>query len=119
MTPHITCMDRENENFDQEGLDFTADLITLTDEDGVDHTFELVDTLDRDGESYVALIAQYDDPSEALEDDGDLVIMKIVSEDGQDEVLELIEDDDEFEEISEIFLERLSDLYDFDESDDE
>jgi uncharacterized protein YrzB (UPF0473 family) len=104
---------------EEEGAEFTADLVTLTDEEGKEHEFELVDTLEHNGKSYVALLASPENPDELVEDDGNLVIMKIVSEDGDDEVLELIEDDDEFEEISEIFMDRLSDLYEFDEDEEE
>ena len=112
-------MDNEkNEMIDgDDSIEFTADLITLTDEDGEEHVFELVDTLEHGGENYVALVAYHEEPEEVLEDDGDLVIMKIISEENGEEILEIIEDDDEFDEISEIFLDRLSDLYDFDEED--
>lgn len=109
--------DPGNNNLD-EGAEFTADLITLTDEDGVEHEFELIDTLEHGDDTYVALIATPEDPNEYLNTDGDLVIMKIVAEDDE-EILELIEDDDEFEEISDIFMNRLSDLYDFDVEDEE
>jgi len=105
-------MDDDKElDIDEEGLEFSADLITLEDEDGAEHTFELVDTLDHKGESYVALI-----PADIMEEDQNLVIMKIVEEDGED-ILELIEDDDEYEEISDIFVDRLSDLFDFEDDD--
>ncbi len=102
----------------EEGAEFVADLVTLTDEEGVDHEFELVDTLDKNGNTYVALLASPENPEEALEDDGNLIIMRIVTEDDE-EILELIEDDDEFDEISDVFMDRLSDLYDFEEVDDE
>lgn len=103
---------------ENEGEEFLGDLIELTDEDGVKHSFELVDTLDKDDKTYVALIAGPDD-EEMLDGDGSLVIMRIVSQDGEDEVLEMIEDEDEFDEISEIFMDRLSDLYEFDEDDED
>ena len=109
-----------DENFSQpeEDLDFTADIITLTDEEGIEHTFELVDTLEKDGCSYVALITVGEEPEDLLLDDGSLVIMKVTEEDGE-EILELIDDDDEFEVISEIFMDRLSDLYEFDDDEDD
>ncbi|MEA4912153.1 MAG: DUF1292 domain-containing protein [Oscillospiraceae bacterium] len=103
---------------EDEAGEYDVDLITLTDEDGVEHTFELADTLEHNGNDYVALITAIEDGAEAyLEDDGDLVIMKIVSEDNGEEILEIIEDDDEFDEISDIFMSRLSDMYEFEEGD--
>lgn len=103
---------------EDEGAEFITDLITLTDEDGHEHTFELVDTLDNKGTNYVALIPAAEMPEDILQDDGNLVIMKIVEEDGE-EILELIEDDDEFEEISEIFMDRLSDMFEFEDDEEE
>ena len=38
--------------------------------------------------------------------------LKVIEENGE-EFLDEIEDDDEYESISEIFMERLEDLYDF------
>lgn len=109
--------DSGNHSMD-EGAEFTADLITLTDEDGVDHEFELVDTLEHGDSTYVALIASPENAEELLNNDGNLVIMKVVAEEDE-EILELIEDDDEFDEISDIFMNRLSDLYDFDVEDED
>ena len=96
----------ENENF---GNDF----ITLVDENGIEREFEIVDSLVTENNEYFALI-----PVETADnvdsDDGELVILKVVEENGE-EFLEPIEDDEEFEEISEIFIDRLEEYYDFDE----
>ncbi len=107
-------MDKEKEMTPEEEQDFSPDIVTLTDEDGVDHNFELVDSLEDGGVIYCALIAGADDP-DLLEGDGNLVIMKAMTDENGEEYLELIEDDDEFDRISEIFMERLSDLYEFEE----
>ena len=61
-------------------------------------------------------MANYDDPDESLQDDGELVILKSVMDDGE-EFLEAIEDEAEFDEIAAIFMERLEDLFDFTEED--
>ncbi len=111
-------MDENKRHPDENDGEFTADLITLTDEDGIDHEFELVDTLEHGGSTYVALLTSPEKPEDVLEEDGNLVIMKIVSE-GEEEILEIIEDDDEFEEISQIFTDRLGDLFEFETGDDE
>jgi uncharacterized protein YrzB (UPF0473 family) len=114
----IQMADKKFSDYYADDEDFTIDPITLTDEDGVEHQFELVDTLEKNGITYVALITDPETPEEALESDGNLVIMKIVEEEGGQEVLELIEDDDEFEEISDIFKDRLGDIYDIEDDDD-
>ena len=107
-------MDNDRDDIlEEDGMEFSADLITLVDEDGIEHEFELIETIEHAGSTYVALL-----PSDILEEDQELVIMKIIIEDGE-EVLELLEDDDEFDEVSEIFEELLSDLYEFEDMDEE
>ena len=111
-------MDNEKINNPEEVEDdFAGDLIELTDEEGNAHSFELVDTLEKDGVTYVALITN--DEEDLVDGDASLIIMRIVSEEGEDEVLEMIEEEDLFNEISEIFMDRLGDLYEFDEEEGE
>ena len=92
--------------------EYGPDLLTLVDDEGQ----ELVDSIEHNGGQYVALVANYDDPDESLQDDGELVILKSVMDDGE-EFLEAIEDEAEFDEIAAIFMERLEDLFDFTEED--
>ena len=98
--------------------EFGNDIVTLEDEDGVEHTFEILDELDDGDKHYVALSPIYDSADEIVEDSGDLVIMQTVEEDGE-EFLETIEDDDELDQIADIFMERLKDVYDFEDPYDE
>ena len=94
--------------------EFDADLVTVLDEDGKEHEFELIDAIETDDGRYVALLPVYDDPSETLNDDGELIILQVGEENGE-EMLLPIEDDELFDEIAEIFEERLSDLYEIEE----
>ena len=80
------------------------------DEEGQEHEFEVVDTLEDGEEEYLALIPIFDDPQSSLDDDGELVILK-TEEDQGEEYLAAIEDEEEFNEIAAIFMERLEDLY--------
>lgn len=91
---------------------YGPDLVTLVDDDGNEHEFEMVDTLEEGGGRYVALVAAYDDPDELLQDDGELLVLKAVEENGE-EFLESIEDEAEFTRISDLFMERLKDEFDF------
>ena len=92
-----------------------SDLLTLGDEDGQEHEFEIIDTLEQpDGSEYVALVPVFEDAAEALEDSGELIILKVAEEDGE-EVLEAVEDDEEFDRIGAIFKERLKDAFDFED----
>lgn len=92
------------------------DILTLLDEDGVEHEFELVDTLDIEGQEYAALIPVINDPEDFLSDSGELVIMKITQEDGE-EFLDAVEDEDEYNRVSEVVIERLSEYFDFEQED--
>lgn len=94
--------------------DFGADLVTVADEDGKEHQFELIDAIETDDGRYVALLPIYDDPEETLNDDGELIILEVTEENG-DDMLVQIEDEELFEEIAEIFEERLADLFEIEE----
>ena len=59
-----------------------------------------------------------EDPDTYLQSDGNLLILKYVTEKGED-MLSTIEDDDEYERIADIFMTRLSDLYEFEDEDEE
>ena len=93
---------------------YNPDIVSVVDEDGVEHIFEEVDRIETDDARYVALLPVYDEAEEILEDDGELIILKVSEEDGET-YLEPIEDEDEFQEIGSIFEERLSDLFDIQE----
>ena len=97
-------------SLEDEGME--SDLITLMDDDGTEHEFEVLDSAEFEGREYMALVPVYDKPEELLDDTGELVILRIVEEDGE-EFLEAIEDDEEFEKVGDFFTERLSDEYEF------
>ncbi len=91
--------------------EMAADLITLVDDEGNEHEFEIVDTLELGEEHYVALVAA-NDADEDSDDDGELVVLKSVV-DGEEEFLEAIEDEAEFDQVAGIFMERLEEDFDF------
>ena len=100
-----------------EEMDFTPDIYTLIDEDGVEQAFELLDVMDLEDERYFALLPYYDNPEEMLESDGELVVLKAEMVDGE-EMMATIDDDEEYERIGNLFLERLSEMFE-DEYDEE
>jgi len=88
--------------------DYNPDLITVTDEDGEEHTFEILDRIENDVAKYAAVVPVYDEPEDMLEDDGELIILRVEEEDGETYLCP-IEDDNEFDEIGAIFQQRLED----------
>jgi uncharacterized protein YrzB (UPF0473 family) len=87
------------------------DIVSVVDDDGVEHLFEELDRIETDnGNRYVALIPIYDDEVEILDDDGDVLILKVMEEDGETYLVQ-IEDEKEFNEIGNIFEDRLIEKY--------
>ena len=102
-----------NADFEQED-NFEPDLISLTDDDGKEYQFEILDQIEYNEEHYLALMPKYDDPKEMLDSDGELVVLKVIVE-GDEELFEEIEDDEEYEDVAGIFIDRLQDLFDITE----
>lgn len=94
--------------------EYGPDLISVLDDEGNEHVFELLDAIETDDGRFVALLPVYEDPSEELGDDGELIILAVDDSTGE-ELLVPIEDDALFEEIGEIFEERLADLFEVEE----
>ncbi len=90
--------------------DYNPDLITLTDDDGKEFSFEVLDAIETDDGRYLAMLPTYEDPKKMLDDSGELVIVKVVEEDGEEYYTE-IEDDDEYETVADAFVDRLEDFF--------
>ena len=95
--------------------EYTPDLFTLEDEDGNEQEFELLDVMEYEDEVYYALTPYYGDQrEEQLEDDGEVVILKEEMVDGES-MLVSMEEEEEYEKIGGLFLERLNEIYDDDD----
>lgn len=104
-------MDENRENLNAEDTEeYNPDVVSVIDEDGVEHFFEELDRIEDDNGKYVALIPIYDDAQDILDDDGELIILK-VEEENDETYLCPIEEEDEFNRINKIFIERLSEDY--------
>ena len=93
--------------------EYNPDLITLTDDDGKEFSFEVLDAIETDEGRYLAMLPTYDDPKKMLDDSGELVIVKVLEEDGEEYYTE-IEDDDEYETVADAFVDRLEDFFEID-----
>ena len=83
-------------------MDYGADILTLVDDDGVEHQFEVADTMDYEDHQYMALVP----------DSGELLVLEMVEHDGEG-YLEPIADEDLFNTIAHMFMERLEEEFDF------
>lgn len=77
-------------------------LIETVDEDGNIVKFELFDIVEVDEQEYALLL-----PAESELDDDEVVLMRL-TKDGEDYLFEAIEDDEEFDKVSE-YIENLVD----------
>lgn len=78
--------------------EFLPDLYELEDENGNKQTFELLDAMEYGDEKYYALTPYYEN---------------------NDEILASIEDDDEYEKIGQMFMERIDEMFEFDDEDED
>ena len=93
--------------------EYNPDIITLSDDNGKEYTFEVLDAIETDIGRYLALLPTYEDPKKMLEESGELVIVKVGEEDGEEYYYE-IEDDDEYETGADAFIDRLEDFFEID-----
>lgn len=87
--------------------DFGPNFITLTDEDGNDIELEYVDAIEVDGQTYMAFFPTVgDEADEAAAEDFGLVILKSVTENGE-ELLSTLDSDEELDKVYDLFMEQL------------
>lgn len=90
--------------------EYNEDIVVVIDDDGNEQEFEILDRIETDDKTkYVALI-----PVSENDEEAELIILRVVETD-EENILEPIEDEDEFNEIASIFEERLAELFDFSE----
>lgn len=93
--------------------EYYPDIITLADDQGKEYSFEVLDAIETDDGRYLALLPTFEDPQKMLDDSGELVIVKVGEENGEEYFYE-IEDDDEYETVADAFVDRLEDYFEID-----
>lgn len=91
--------------------EYNPDIVSVVDEDGVEHIFEELDRIETEDGKFVALLPVYDDAEDIIDDDGEIIILKVEEEDNGDTFLCPIEDVKLFNEVGKYFEDRLSDLF--------
>ncbi len=88
--------------------EFGPDFITVTDEDGNDLELEFIDALEHNGVQYMAFFPADvpDEDAEGEEQEAEIVILKAVTENGE-EFLSTPDTDEELDEVYELFMEQL------------
>lgn len=116
----IMDINAENEEYgnDADEADYGNDIVTVVDENGAEHIFEELDRIETDEGKFIALIPLYNEAEDILSDDGELIILR-VNEEESEIYLEPIEDDTLFDKIGNIFEERLQDIFEFSDENEE
>ena len=98
---------------------FESELITVTDENGEEHELEVLGNLDYNGKTYYLCVPSNIDEMEVNDPDYGYIILESIIE-GEDEVFLSIEDDEELQEVYEMFMALMEeDEGEFDEEFDE
>lgn len=96
----------ENEEY------YEPDILSVTDEDGNEILFELLERYETDSDVYVAITRYYETDEEIVDGDYEVIILKVQNDDNGDEYLVEIEDEMEFEQVSDILMTKVEEKYD-------
>ena len=90
---------------------YEPDIISVTDDNGDEILFELLERYENGGNTYVAITEYRDDAEEIVEADYEVLILKVLEDDGN-EYLSEIENEDEFNEASEVLMKMVEEKFD-------
>lgn len=91
---------------------YEPDIISVTDEDGNEILFELLERYETDNDVYVAITEYRDDDEEIVEADFEVIILKVIEDENGDEYLAEIEDEMEYEQVSDILMAMVEQKFD-------
>ena len=91
---------------------YEPDIISVNDEDGNEILFELLERYETDDDLYVAITEYRDDDEDIVEADFEVIILKVVTDDNGDEYLEEIQDEMEYEQVSDILMSKVEEKFD-------
>ena len=88
--------------------EYGPDFVTITDEDGSTHELEILGNMDYNGKTYYLFVPANIDQMDVNDPDYGYIILEAIIE-GEDEVFLSIEDDDELQEVYELFMSLMED----------
>ena len=90
---------------------YEPDIISVTDENGNEILFELLERYETDENVYVAITEYRDDDEDIVEGDFEVIILKVVDDGDGNEYLEEIQDEMEYEQVSDILMAMVEEKY--------
>lgn len=99
----------ENEEY------YEPDIISVTDDDGNELLFELLERYETDNDVYVAITKYNETDEDIVDGDYEVITLKVETDDNGDEYDEYlveIEDEMEYEQISDILMQKIEEKFD-------
>ena len=93
----------ENEEY------YEPDIISVTDDDGNELLFELLERYETDNDVYVAITKYNETDEDIVDGDYEVITLKVETDDNGDEYLE---DEMEYEQISDILMQKIEEKFD-------
>ncbi len=95
---------------------YNPEFISVSDDNGTEYVFEILDRIyTDDGKEYIAVVPTDDSEEDDEQENIELIVLEVVEDEEGDSFLQQIEDEDVYEAIESLFIERLSEFYDIDE----
>lgn len=91
---------------------YEPDVLVVTDENGEEIEFELLDRYETDEDVYVAITEFHDDAQDIIDASYEVIFLKVVYDEDGNEMLEEIQDEMEFEQISDIMMTNIEKKFD-------
>ncbi len=98
--------------------EYTPDIITLQDDEGNEFDFEIIGQLEYKENEYVALVPfdeDEEDEEENINEETPFIIMRSAY-DGEEEFLDIVENEDELSQVIALFETQLSEDYEIEET---
>lgn len=89
---------------------YEPDILSVTDDDGNEILFELLERYETEDDVYVAITEFHDDSEEIVDADYQVIILKVLEEDGEEYLAE-IEDEMEYEQVSDILMAKVEEKF--------
>lgn len=91
---------------------YEPDILSVSDEDGNELLFELLERYETEDGVYAAITRYYDTDEEIVDGDYEVLILKVINGDDGEEYLTEIEDEMEYEQISDILMAMVEEKFD-------
>ena len=91
---------------------YEPDILSVTDDDGNEIEFELLERYETEDNVYVAITEFHDTAEEIVNADYEVIILKVVEDNDGNEYLEEIDNEMEYEQVSDILMGMVEKKYD-------